>query len=37
VAADWLITKRVPLSGIFEGLRHVVDREGMKATIMKQG
>ncbi len=35
--ADWLITKRVPLSGIFEGLRHVADREGMKATIMKQG
>jgi len=37
VAADWLITKRVPLSGIFEGLRHIADREGMKATIMKQG
>jgi L-iditol 2-dehydrogenase len=37
VAADWLITKRVPLSGIFEGLRHVAEREGMKATIMKQG
>jgi L-iditol 2-dehydrogenase len=36
VVADWLITKRVPLSEIFEGLRHVVDREGMKATITNQ-
>jgi threonine dehydrogenase-like Zn-dependent dehydrogenase len=37
VAADWLITKRVPLSGIFDGLRHVAEKEGMKATIMRQG
>jgi L-iditol 2-dehydrogenase len=33
VEAGWLITKRVPLERIEEGLRHAAEREGMKATV----
>lgn len=35
VKVDWLITKRVPLTHIHEGMEHVAQREGLKATVTK--
>lgn len=37
VDAGWLITKRFQLSGVIDALRYVANKEGMKATMVREG